>query len=317
MGEAKDYLLQHNISERLSQAVSALLKARPQDPTEFLCKHLRSSVANGSAGVTGNSTQAAANGGQMDAIRQQLLDVLSEGVEDGSLEKHLKELPGYVAPSKPGSVEIHGMAASAGSMSPILFAMDGGFGKMVEMDLFTGAHKAPEALEMNPFGQIPTMKDGNVCLAQSNAILRYLAKKYMPSAYGSDDLVKRAEIDWALDWALTNFAPKHFTFIWYPCVGFGPAPTDQAAVNAEAVENLGTFAAKFLAGDRKFVGGDILSIADYRCGMMFWFLGHSVIKAKVNFELPERIVKYVDDWKAALKSADMLKASEDFMKSKA
>ncbi|CAE8676083.1 unnamed protein product, partial [Polarella glacialis] len=39
--QAKDYLSTHNIEERLSEAVKALLKAQPSDPTEFLCRTLR------------------------------------------------------------------------------------------------------------------------------------------------------------------------------------------------------------------------------------------------------------------------------------
>ena len=48
----------------------------------------------------------------------------------------------------------------------------------VEVDLRAGAHKRPEFLAMNPFGQIPVLKDGDTVLADSNAILVYLARKY-------------------------------------------------------------------------------------------------------------------------------------------
>jgi glutathione S-transferase len=48
----------------------------------------------------------------------------------------------------------------------------------VEVDLRAGAHKRPEFLAMNPFGQIPVLKDGELVLADSNAILVYLARRY-------------------------------------------------------------------------------------------------------------------------------------------
>jgi glutathione S-transferase len=48
----------------------------------------------------------------------------------------------------------------------------------VEIDLRAGAHKRPEFLALNPFGQIPVLKDGDVVLADSNAILVYLARRY-------------------------------------------------------------------------------------------------------------------------------------------
>jgi hypothetical protein len=38
--QAKDYLSKYNIEEKLSDAVKALLKEQPDDPTGFLCRHL-------------------------------------------------------------------------------------------------------------------------------------------------------------------------------------------------------------------------------------------------------------------------------------
>ena len=38
--------------------------------------------------------------------------------------------------------------------------------------------RTPEFLALNPFGQIPVLKDGDVVLADSNAILVYLARRY-------------------------------------------------------------------------------------------------------------------------------------------
>jgi glutathione S-transferase len=42
-----------------------------------------------------------------------------------------------------------------------------------------GAHKAPDFVaKNNPFGQIPVIEDGEVVIADSNAILVYLATRY-------------------------------------------------------------------------------------------------------------------------------------------
>ena len=48
----------------------------------------------------------------------------------------------------------------------------------VDVDLAAGAHKRPDFLAMNPFGQVPVIQDGEVTLADSNAILVYLARRY-------------------------------------------------------------------------------------------------------------------------------------------
>ncbi|SAL61334.1 glutathione S-transferase [Caballeronia arvi] len=47
----------------------------------------------------------------------------------------------------------------------------------VFVDLAAAAHKTPEYLKLNSFGQIPVLVDGDNVIADSNAILVYLAKK--------------------------------------------------------------------------------------------------------------------------------------------
>ena len=49
---------------------------------------------------------------------------------------------------------------------------------MVEIDLGRGEHKQPPHVARNPFGQIPVLEDGDVTIADSNAILVYLATRY-------------------------------------------------------------------------------------------------------------------------------------------
>ena len=49
--------------------------------------------------------------------------------------------------------------------------------KLLNVDLATGAHKKPEFLALNCFGQVPVLDDGGVIVTDSNAILVYLAKK--------------------------------------------------------------------------------------------------------------------------------------------
>jgi glutathione S-transferase len=54
--------------------------------------------------------------------------------------------------------------------------------ELVDVDLAAGAHKHPAFLAMNPFGQVPVIQDGDVTLADSNAILVYLAGRYASNA---------------------------------------------------------------------------------------------------------------------------------------
>jgi glutathione S-transferase len=49
---------------------------------------------------------------------------------------------------------------------------------LADVDLLKGAHKKPEFLALNAFGQVPVLDDGGTIVADSNAILVYLALKY-------------------------------------------------------------------------------------------------------------------------------------------
>lgn len=59
--------------------------------------------------------------------------------------------------------------------------------ELVDVDLAAGAHKSDGFRALNSFGQVPVIDDDGVIVADSNAILVYLAKKYadetwLPSA---------------------------------------------------------------------------------------------------------------------------------------
>lgn len=66
--------------------------------------------------------------------------------------------------------------------------------EMVQVDLPNKAHKQPAFLAMNPFGQVPVIQDGAVTLADSNAILVYLASQYDDGTWLPTDPVAAARV---------------------------------------------------------------------------------------------------------------------------
>lgn len=50
--------------------------------------------------------------------------------------------------------------------------------ELVSLDLRAAEHKTPAFLQINRFGQVPVLVDGDTVVPDSNAILVYLAKKY-------------------------------------------------------------------------------------------------------------------------------------------
>lgn len=60
----------------------------------------------------------------------------------------------------------------------LLLSLIGVNADLIDVDLMKGAHKQAEFLKLNSFGQVPVLDDGGVVLADSNAILVYIAKKF-------------------------------------------------------------------------------------------------------------------------------------------
>ena len=50
--------------------------------------------------------------------------------------------------------------------------------EIINVDLMTGEHKQEAFLKKNIFGQVPVLEDGEITIADSNAILVYLANQY-------------------------------------------------------------------------------------------------------------------------------------------
>ncbi|HWH89450.1 MAG TPA: glutathione S-transferase [Pseudomonas sp.] len=66
--------------------------------------------------------------------------------------------------------------------------------ELVFVDLMKGAHKTPEFLALNRFGQVPVIDDNGTVLADSNGILVYLAGKYGNGQWLPSDPIEQAKV---------------------------------------------------------------------------------------------------------------------------
>jgi glutathione S-transferase len=74
-------------------------------------------------------------------------------------------------------VKLYHLALSGHSHRARLFlSILGVDAELIELD--ASGLRSPDVLRLNPFGQVPVLEDGNVVVADSNAILVYLAKKF-------------------------------------------------------------------------------------------------------------------------------------------
>jgi len=138
------------------------------------------------------------------------------------------------------------------------------------VDLVKGDQKAPDYAALNPNMRMPTLKDGELVLWESNAIVQYLALKRPESGLLPKD--ERARIDvtrWQF-WDLAHWDPTCAVFLFEHVAKrlvFGNAEPDAAAL-AKATPTFHRVAA-VLDGQlkaHKFVTGDMLTVADFSLG---------------------------------------------------
>ncbi|MDO9617306.1 MAG: glutathione S-transferase [Pseudomonas sp.] len=129
--------------------------------------------------------------------------------------------------------------------------------ELVFVDLANGAHKKPEFLAINAFGQVPVIDDNGTILSDSNAILVYLAKKYGNGKWLAEEPLAAARIQRWLSVAAGQLA-------------YGPASARLitvfgAALNAEDVIARSHALLKVMDGElasSPFLAGTAATIAD-------------------------------------------------------
>jgi glutathione S-transferase len=157
-----------------------------------------------------------------------------------------------------GKITLHGNFMSMPSAKVgLLLSIAGVPFAYRHVDLAEGAHRQPEYLALNPFGQVPVLQHGDVTLAQSNVILEYLADTLGQFAGASEE--ERRDIAEWLDWEADLMssgirAARGMILFQKP----DPAVIQHAKARAEhALQVLNEVLA-----DRDFLVGDSPTIAD-------------------------------------------------------
>uniref|UniRef100_A0A0E0CCN0 glutathione transferase n=1 Tax=Oryza meridionalis TaxID=40149 RepID=A0A0E0CCN0_9ORYZ len=165
-----------------------------------------------------------------------------------------------------GKLRVYGMALSPNVVRVATVLNEKGLDfDLVPVDLRTAAHKQPDFLALNPFGQIPVLQDGDEVLYESRAINRYIATKY--KAEGADLLpaeASPAKLEVWLEVESHHFYPAIsglvFQLLIKPLLG---GATDTAAVDehAAALARVLDVYDAHLAGSR-YLAGDRFTLAD-------------------------------------------------------
>ena len=128
----------------------------------------------------------------------------------------------------------------------------------VEVDTIKGGSRTGEFLKLNPFGQVPTVKlDDGRALAQSNAIIRYLAR-------GSDlvptEAYAAAQMDAWLFWEQNSHEP-YVAVCRFQMVYLGK-PANSLDPNLVQRGNAALDQLERTLGEKRFLLGEAFSLAD-------------------------------------------------------
>ncbi len=71
--------------------------------------------------------------------------------------------------------------------------------ELIPVDFMAGAHKKPPVTDLNPFGELPVLVDGDVVLRDSQATLVYLARKFNATGWLPIDA---ADMGHVMEWLM-------------------------------------------------------------------------------------------------------------------
>ncbi|MCB1380877.1 MAG: glutathione S-transferase family protein [Alphaproteobacteria bacterium] len=119
-----------------------------------------------------------------------------------------------------------------------------------------GGNRDADFLRMNPNGLVPVIRDGDVTMFESNAIVRYLAARYGDGDLRPTEHRALAMAEQWMEWQQTTFASA-VTTMFFNAVRLPEDKRDPAAFSA-AAENAAA----------------ALKIADQHLARHDWFAGH-------------------------------------------
>ncbi|MGE0045553.1 MAG: glutathione S-transferase family protein [Hyphomonadaceae bacterium] len=153
----------------------------------------------------------------------------------------------------------------------------------------------PAFTALNPNGRIPTIKEGDVVVWESHAILRYLAANYGGEIFWRENAAERSLSDRWMDWAQTVWQPSFVDGVFWGWYRTPEAQRNERVV-AEAIRasaQLMQLLDRVLA-ERSFLAGDTLTLADIAVG--------ATLFRYFNLDIERPRVANVEAWRARLEA---------------
>lgn len=128
----------------------------------------------------------------------------------------------------------------------------------------------PAFRAMNPNGLVPVLRDRDLTLWESHAIVRYLSAEYGSGLLFPLEATDRAPVDQWTDWTATTFQPAWIDLFW-SLVRTPPAQQDRARIERAIVATIRRLEMmdRRLA-DAPYLGGDDFTYADIVAGVAMY-----------------------------------------------
>lgn len=126
-------------------------------------------------------------------------------------------------------------------------------------------HKKPEFLAINPRGKVPVLKDGDIIVAESVAIMAYLEKAYPQAVLFGDTPAQTAAIWQSIMQCVTSVEPQIGVYVRFIFFGQLEQRREDIIASRQLLETELTELEKHLTG-RDYIVENALSAAD-----MVWY----------------------------------------------
>jgi glutathione S-transferase len=134
-----------------------------------------------------------------------------------------------------------------------------------------GGNDDPAYRAMNPMGLVPTIKDGDVVMFESPAILRYLGARYGDANFWPSYPAKRGPLDMWAEWVKTSLAQPLVYQVFWQLIRTPAATRSQAVIDEGAAKLKGlTAIIDKRLGAGPYLNGEHLCFADVMLGHVLY-----------------------------------------------
>jgi glutathione S-transferase len=133
-----------------------------------------------------------------------------------------------------------------------------------------GGNQDPDYLKLNPNGLVPTIKDGDLILWESNTVCRYLAATRRGERLYPTAPAARSQVERWMDWQLSSIGPPMGALL-FGLIRTKPEQRDHAAIEAARRKALASWTiVEEALEDRPYLAGPELSLAEIALGTLVY-----------------------------------------------